>query len=258
MILSTENLTINFGGLLAVNKVNFQVAEREIVGLIGPNGSGKSTFFNLVTGIYKPTRGEVLFKGRSIKNLPSYQITRKGIARTFQSSRLFLDLSVLDNVLVGMHCRQKTNAWRAVFRPQASRKELLGGIEKARELFSLFSEKRLADSFLKKAQELPQADKRRLEICRALASEPTLLLLDEPTAGMNPQETLDLMGDIHRIRERKKDLSIVIVEHDMKVIKGVTQRVVVFNYGSKIAEGPYEEIAQNPEVIAAYLGEEIE
>ncbi len=256
MLLSTTDLTIRFGGLTAVNGVDIQVRGGEIVGLIGPNGSGKTTFFNLITGIYKPTQGSVLFGGQPIHHLPSYRITRLGIARTFQASRLFYDLSVLDNVLIGMHCRQKTSLGQAILRPSASRRELKNGIEKARELFGLFDEKTLLADLSRRAQELPQADKRLLEICRALASDPRLLLLDEPSSGMNPQETMELMDNIHRLKEKRRELSIVIVEHDMKVIRGVTQRVVVFNYGSKIAEGPYEEISRNPEVIAAYLGEE--
>jgi branched-chain amino acid transport system ATP-binding protein len=257
LILTTEKLTVRFGGLLAVNNVDVQIAKGESVGLIGPNGSGKTTFFNLITGIYKPSHGNVVFNGHPIMGLHSHEITRRGIARTFQNSRLFLDLSVLDNILIGMHSRQKTNWWRAVLQPGQSRRELLKGIEKTRDLFDFFHEKRLLENLRRKARELPQADKRRLEICRALASDPFLLLLDEPSAGMNPNETTELMEDIKRIRDQKKEITIVVVEHDMKVIRGLTERVIVFNYGSKIAEGPYEQISKNQDVISAYLGEEV-
>jgi branched-chain amino acid transport system ATP-binding protein len=256
MLLSTSNLSIQFGGLAAVDDVDFEADTGEIVGLIGPNGSGKTTFFNIITGIYRPSAGRVMFNGREISALPAHQITRLGIARTFQSSRLFLDLSIVDNVLIGMHSRQKTNLWRALFRPGFSARELLAGIAAAETLFDLFDEKNLLADMHRKAGEIPHADKRLLEICRALAAEPQLLLLDEPSSGMNPQETMQLMNNIQRLKERRRDLSIIIVEHDMKVIKGVTQRVVVFNYGKKIAEGSYEEISRNPNVVAAYLGGE--
>jgi branched-chain amino acid transport system ATP-binding protein len=257
VILTTEKLTLRFGGLLAVNHVDVRIAGGESVGLIGPNGSGKTTFFNLITGIYKPTHGEVVFNGSAITGLHSYEITRRGISRTFQNSRLFLDLSVLDNILVGMHSRQKTNGWRAVFQPGLSKRELREGMGKARDLLNLFHEKGLMENLHRRARELPQADKRRLEICRALASGPLLLLLDEPSAGMNPTETSELMEDIRRMREQRREMTMIVVEHDMKVIRGLTQRVIVFNYGGKIAEGSYEEISRNEEVISAYLGEEV-
>jgi len=256
MLLSTSKLTIKFGGLTAVDGVDLEIGEGEIVGLIGPNGSGKTTLFNLITGLYRPTVGRIRFNGREIGNLPAHQITRLGIARTFQASRLFLDLSVMDNVLIGMHSRQKGNIWRSLFRPRLSTMELLEATKKAEALFRQFHGENLSGRTDRRADELPHAEKRLLEICRALASEPQLLLLDEPSSGMNPQETTELMANIRRLKEQRKGLSLIIVEHDMKVIRGVTQRVVVFNYGKKIAEGSYEEISRDPNVVTAYLGGE--
>jgi branched-chain amino acid transport system ATP-binding protein len=254
-LLQTEKLTIQFGGLAAVNEVDFHIDEGEVVGLIGPNGSGKTTFFNLLTGIYKPTTGWIEYRGENLVGLPAFKISKKGIARTFQNNRLFLNLSVLDNVLIGMHPHQDSNWFDAIFRRRYVQKEIRKGVESGLELLGQFSQE-LAESCYKRAVDLPQADRRKVEICRALASNPKLLLLDEPSAGMSPEETEELMEDIRRVRERMQGIGIVIIEHDMMVIREVAERVVVLNYGRKIAEGPFQEISNNDVVLEAYLGRE--
>ena len=254
-LLETEELTIHFGGLAAVNEVHFQMDEDEVVGLIGPNGLGKTTFFNLLTGIYKPTKGRIHYRGEDVVGLPAFKIARKGIARTFQNNRLFLNLSVLDNILIGMHPHQDSNWFDAIFRRQYIDKEIGQGVEKGMELLSQFSEE-LVNNCYKRAADLPQADRRKVEICRALASNPKLLLLDEPSAGMSPEETEELMNDIRRVREGTKGIGIIIIEHDMSVIKEVAGRVIVLNYGRKIAEGTFQEVSNKEEVLEAYLGRE--
>ncbi len=252
-LLQAKRLRIQFGGLIAVKDVDFQIGPREICGLIGPNGSGKTTFFNLVTGVCHPSEGEIQLQGRDITRSSPFEIACQGIARTFQNSRLCLDLSVLDNVLIGMLRNQKANWLDAVLRSGFVRAEMSRCIVSALELLSYFS-KSLPDERFKRVRDLPQADRRKVEICRALASDPRLLLLDEPSAGMTPEETVELMDDIRRVREKRKEISIVIIEHDMMVIRGVTERVVVFNHGEKIAEGPFAAISADTRVREAYLG----
>ncbi len=254
LLLETKDLTIQFGGITALNEVSFHIAQGEVVGLIGPNGSGKTTFFNLITGIYRPTSGNILFQRESIAGITPFQVARKGIARTFQNNRLFSNLSVLDNVIIGMHHKQKSQWYDAIFRNRFSRKELNEAAHRAMELLCYFSPE-LADDCYKKAGELPQAHRRRLEICRSLAADPILLLLDEPSAGMDPEETSNLMDDIRKIQKKMSNIGMIIIEHDMTVIENVADRVVVLNYGQKIAEGSFIEIASNPEVLEAYLGE---
>jgi len=253
-LLETQNLTIQFGGLTAVSAVDFHIARGEVVGLIGPNGSGKTTFFNLITGIYRPTAGNILFQEESLVGIPTFQIVRRGIARTFQNSRLFSNLSVLDNVIIGMHHKQKSQWYDAIFRSRFSKRELSEAAHGAMELLDYFSQALAADCY-KKAGDLPQAHRRRLEICRALAADPVLLLLDEPSAGMDPEETANLMKDIRKIQKKMSHIGMVIIEHDMTVIENIADRVVVFNYGQKIAEGAFRQITENPEVLEAYLGE---
>jgi ABC-type branched-subunit amino acid transport system ATPase component len=254
-LLQTEKLTIRFGGLAAVNEVDFTIDGGETVGLIGPNGSGKTTFFNLLTGIYRPTGGEIRYVGKSLVGLPTFKIAKQGVARTFQNNRLFLNLSVLDNVLVGMHPHQDSNWFDAIFRRSYVEREIEKGVEKGLELLAQFSEE-LASNCYQRAGDLPQADRRKVEICRALASNPRLLLLDEPSAGMSPAETEELMEDIRRVRQKVGGIGIIIVEHDMAVIREVAKRVVVLNYGRKIAEGTFQEISKDELVLEAYLGRE--
>ncbi len=254
-LLETRELTIRFGGLAAVNKVDFRIDPTEVVGLIGPNGSGKTTFFNLLTGIYRPTSGEIEYLGEKLVGLPAFKIAKRGIARTFQNNRLFLNLSVLDNVLIGMHPHQDSNWFDAIFRRRTVEREFGEGVVKGLALLEGFS-RELAENCYRRAADLPQADRRKVEICRALASNPKLLLLDEPSAGMSPEETEELMEDIRRIRERTKEIGIIIIEHDMMVIREVAERVVVLNYGRKIAEGSFQKISENEEVLEAYLGKE--
>lgn len=254
-LLITRDLSIQFGGLTAVNQVEFHIGSGEAVGLIGPNGSGKTTFFNLLTGIYRPTQGRIEYDGNNLVGLPAFQIARRGIARTFQNSRLFLGLSILDNVLSGMHAHQDSNWLDAIFRRRYVGRELRQGVEKALELLGWFS-RELAEDCYKKAGDLPLGDRRKVEICRALASQPKLLLLDEPSAGMSPEETEALMEDIRRLRDQKREMAIILIEHDMMVIRGVAGRVVVLNYGRKIAEGTFAEISRDEGVLEAYLGRE--
>jgi ABC-type branched-subunit amino acid transport system ATPase component len=249
----TEDLSISFGGLVAVDHVNMEIAPGEIMGLIGPNGSGKTTIFNLVTGIYAPTTGDFFFDGESLLGKPPYEIARKGIARTFQISRLCLDLSVLDNIFIGMHHRQKRWIADAVFRRGLLSDEVTNARERAFELLGVFNED-LIDAAGDPVGTLPQIDRRRVEICRAMAMEPRLLLLDEPSAGMTPEEMAELMGDIKKVQKESEGISIIIVEHDMIVIQTISERVVALNYGRKIAEGTFEEVAANQEVREAYLG----
>jgi ABC-type branched-subunit amino acid transport system ATPase component len=256
-ILITEDLTINFGGLRAVDGVDFYIKKGEVVGLIGPNGSGKTTFFNLITGIYKPDQGRILFEGENTIGEKPYKITRRGIARTFQNGRLFADISALDNVIIGMYTKQKTNLLDTILRYRRVKTELQEGAKSAMELLAFFS-KELKDNCLKLVADLPHADRKRVEICRALASNPKLLLLDEPTGGMSPEETEKLMQDIRKIKEQNKNITIIIIEHDMSVIERVADRVYVFNYGKKIADGPFSVISKDTKVIEAYLGEETE
>ena len=254
-LIETEKLTIHFGGLAAINEVDFSIDEGDVIGMIGPNGSGKTTFFNLLSGIYKPTAGQITYCGENLVGLPAFKISQKGIARTFQNNRLFLNLSVLDNVLIGMHPHQDSNWFDAIFRRRYVEREIKKGVKAGIELLRQFSQE-LADNCYKRSADLPQADRRKLEICRALASSPKLLLLDEPSAGMSPEETEELMEDIRKVRKRMEGIGIVIIEHDMMVIREVAERVVVLNYGRKIAEGTFQEISNNETVLEAYLGRE--
>jgi branched-chain amino acid transport system ATP-binding protein len=254
-LLDVRGLTVRFGGLVALDGVDVAVAEGETVGVIGPNGSGKTTLFNALTGLYAPAGGEIVFRGRRLAGLEAHAIARLGIARTFQASRLCLDLSVFDNILIGMHAGRRTGLVDFVVRRRRFLGEIRAALERASHLLALFN-RDLPSRGFERVGQLPQIDRRRVEICRALAAAPTLLLLDEPSAGMNPEETAELMRDLRIVREEMPGLSVVIIEHDMFVIEGVSQRVVAFNYGRKIAEGSFAAVAAHGEVRAAYLGTE--
>lgn len=254
-IFETRNLTMTFGGLTALDQVDLQLDTGETLGLIGPNGAGKTTFFNVISGIYLPTEGEILFCGEHTHGLKSHQVARRGMARTFQNNRLFWQLSILDNVLIGMHSRQTANLFDVLTRYRHTRKELDRYADEAIEILRCFSPE-LADDRHRAVVDLPQGDRRRVEICRALASRPRLLLLDEPSAGMSPDETEKLMNDIDMMRCKFTGISVIIIEHDMAVIERIADRVVVFNFGRKLTEGTFTSISRDPAVIEAYLGEE--
>ncbi len=250
-ILTATGICHSFGGLMALQNIDFTINRNEIVGLIGPNGAGKTTLFNLFTGHYYPTLGEIYFNGQKINGLKPHQITPKGIARTFQNIRLFGHMSVLDNVLIGQHCRTKTGLFGAIAKTHSSKKEEAQALEIALEMLRFVN---LVDKKDEKARNLSYGEQRRLEIARALATDPLLLLLDEPAAGMNPQETTALIELVRQIRD-EMGKTILLIEHDMKVVMGISERIAVLNYGKKIADGSPKEIQRNEEVIKAYLGE---
>jgi branched-chain amino acid transport system ATP-binding protein len=249
-ILQTYALRKEFGGLIAVDDVDFTVPAGGIVSLIGPNGAGKTTFFNMLTGVYKPTAGAIVFAGEDMTGRPPHAFTQRGIGRTFQNIRLFQNMTALENVLVGMHTRLKGNLFEAIARTPRVKHEERDARVRARELLEFSGLPR------KEAQigrNLSYGDQRRLEVARALATQPKLLLLDEPTAGMNPQETAEFTAFVARLRS-ERDLTVLLIEHDMRVVMGVSDRVTVLDYGEKIAEGTPSEIQKNERVIEAYLG----
>lgn len=249
-----KDLTKHFGGLTALSRVNFGVLEGEILGLIGPNGAGKTTLFNVITGVYKPNEGSFTLRGEDLTGLVPHQIKKKGISRTFQQSRLVLGLSVYDNLFIGMLESFHSGFINAIIRRSRFDRELNEAISKANELLAQFNEELVKQGF-RRVSDISQIDRRRLEICRAIAIEPALLLLDEPSAGMTPEESIELMNDIRRVQESYyQHLSIILVEHDMMVIEGITDRVIALNYGQKIGEGTFEEVSRNEELKEAYLG----
>lgn len=252
LLLDVQHITMRFGGITAVNDLSMQLPKGSITGLIGPNGAGKTTAFNVISGFYTPQEGDILFKGKSVKGFPPHRICKEGMARTFQNIRLFGSETALENVMVGCQVRRRTQWWMPVLSLPVARREEEEIREKARALIH-----RLAlDSYIdEKASSLPYGAQRRLEIARALATQPDFLLLDEPAAGMNPQESTELMHFIRHIRD-EFDLTILLIEHDMKVVMGVCQYIWVLEYGQLIAEGNPEAIRNNPRVIEAYLGGE--
>ena len=250
-ILATQNVTKVFGGLVAVEDVSFSVPRRSIVSIIGPNGAGKTTFFNMLTGLYKPTVGRITFEGKDVTGMRPDKITSRGVARTFQNIRLFSSMTALENVMVGQHSRMKGGLFGSILRTPRVRKEEEAVREKGREMLAYAG---LKDAeFDRMASTLSYGDQRRVEIARALASDPALLLLDEPTAGMNPQESARLTEFMEQLRE-ELNLAILLIEHDMKVVMDVSEHITVLDHGMKIAEGLPEEIRSNDRVIEAYLG----
>jgi len=252
-LLELRNVSKHFGGLYALSGLSMHVDRGEIVSVIGPNGAGKSTMFNVVTGLYEPDEGEILFQGQGIVGLPPNVITRLGIARTFQTVHLFPNMTVLENAMVGQHTRSRSGVFGAILRPPGTRREEERIRERAKECLEFFGSRLAGYRQEQPAFVLSYANRRRLEIARALSTDPTLVCLDEPTAGMNPRETLEMRDQIVRMRD-ELGLTVLVIEHDMRVVKGVSDRVVALDYGRKIAEGSYEEVANSPEVIEAYLG----
>jgi branched-chain amino acid transport system ATP-binding protein len=253
VLLQVDGLSKHFGGLYALNELSFTVDEHEIVSVIGPNGAGKSTVFNVITALYRPDGGDIVFRGESLVGRAPSQIVRLGIARTFQNVKLFPNMTVLENAMVGQHCRSSAGVFGAVFRTPSQRREEERIRERATRALGFFGSRLAGYRQDQPAFVLSYANRRRLEMARALATEPTLLLLDEPTAGMNPRETLELRDHIKRMRD-ELGVTILVIEHDMRVVKGVSDRVVASDYGQKIAEGSYEDVANDPHVIEAYLG----
>ncbi len=248
-VLEVDHLTLRFGGLTALDDVTFHINEGEILGLIGPNGAGKTSCFNVMTGVYRPTEGDIRFRGDSLAGLKRHKITQLGIARTFQNIRLFPAMTALENVLVGADARHTTGMLSALFRLPRHRREEIDGHERGMELLRFMGIDKRADEL---AANLSYGDQRRLEIARAMATEPKLICLDEPAAGFNPAEKAGLMDLIRQIRDR--GYTVLLIEHDMRLVMGVTDRIVVLEFGRKIAEGTPAEIRDNPAVIAAYLG----
>jgi branched-chain amino acid transport system ATP-binding protein len=249
-LLEATHITKVFGGLVAVNDVTFTVEPGSIVSVIGPNGAGKTTFFNVLTGIYKPDKGQVIFAGQDITGWRSDQIAALGMRRTFQNIRLFGNMTVLENVLIGMHVHLKASIWSIIFRSRNMVREEAKARNKAIELLDFVG---IADKRNELAKNLPYGDQRRLEIARALAGDPKIILLDEPTAGMNPHETTEATQLIRRLRD-ERGITVILIEHDMRLVMSISERITVLDYGSKIAEGDVQAIRTNPRVIEAYLG----
>jgi branched-chain amino acid transport system ATP-binding protein len=252
-LLQLDRVTIRFGGLTAVSELNLMVGSNELVGLIGPNGAGKTTVFNLITGVYQPTEGSITFSGRPTARLKPYQLARRGIARTFQNIRLFASMTVFDNVRTAIQLHRPHGIRNALWRGRGFREGEKAVASQAMELLEIFKLGRFRDA---DAKSLPYGDQRRLEIVRALATQPKLLLLDEPAAGMNTTEKAELTRLIRFIKD-KFQIAVLLVEHDMQVVMGICERIAVLDYGERIAEGAPNEVRKNPKVIAAYLGEEV-